>query len=121
GIRKIGFACDFRHAKDTTPASLIMEMVKEFGAELHILNVDYKEKHFSANTPEEMFELNNLFRVINPHYHFINSEDVEDGILEFYETHNLDLIISIPKKHKLLEGIFNSSSTKQFVFQSHIP
>lgn len=121
GIKKIGFACDFKQVVETTPIHFIKQMVKEFGAELHILNVDYKNQKFRPDTPEQSFLLHNLLEELNPQYHFINSIDIEDGINEFAETNNLDLVITIPKKHKLLEGIFKTSSTKQLVFQSHIP
>lgn len=121
GIRKIGFACDFKEIEETTPARLIKEMVKEFSAELHVLNVDFKDKHFRPGIPAESFRLHELFKDISPQYHYINHQDVEDGILEFTETNNLDLVIAIPKKHKLLEGIFKPSSTKQLIFQSHVP
>lgn len=121
GIRKIGFACDFRQVVETTPVQFIKQMVKEFKAELHILNVDYKEKHFRPETPEQSFLLHNMLEELKPEYHFINHVDIEDGINEFAETNNLDLVITIPKKHKLLEGIFKHSSTKDLVFHSHVP
>jgi len=121
GIRKIGFACDFREVLETTPVKFIKQIVKEFNAELHIINVDYKEKHFRPETPEQSFLLHHLLEDVKPQYHFINNPDTEDGINEFAETNNLDLVIVIPKKHKLLEGIFKSSSTKKLVFHSHIP
>ncbi|HWR33334.1 MAG TPA: universal stress protein [Chitinophagaceae bacterium] len=121
GMRKIGFACDFRQVVENTPVQFIKQMVKEFKAELHILNVDYKEKHFRPETPEQSFLLHNMLEELKPEYHFINHKDIEDGINEFAETNNLDLVIAIPKKHKLLEGIFKHSSTKDLVFQSHVP
>ena len=121
GIKKIGFACDFKQVAETTPVLFIKQMVKEFDAELHILNVDYKEKHFRPETPEQSFWLHKLLEDVKPQYHYINKKDVEDGINEFAENNNLDLVIAIPKKHTLLEGIFKPSSTKKLVFQSHIP
>lgn len=121
GIKKIGFACDFRQVVETTPVHFIKQIVKEFGAELHILNVDYKNKKSRPDTPEQTFLLHNLLEELKPQYHFINNADIEDGINQFAETNNLDLVIAIPKKHKLLDGIFKPSSTKQLVFQSHIP
>lgn len=121
GIKKIGFACDFREVVENTPVQFIKQMVKEFNAELHILNVDNNEKHFRPETPQQSFLLHNLLEDIKPHYHFINNADTEDGINEFAETNNLDLVIAVPKKHNLLEGIFKPSSTRQLVFQSHIP
>jgi len=121
GIQKIGFACDFRKVTETIPVNYIKEMVKEFGAELHVLNVDYMERNFRPGTPQESFQLHTLFADIHPHYHFIDDPDVEDGIHSFAEINNLDLLIAIPKKHKFLEGIFKPSSTKQLIFQSHVP
>jgi nucleotide-binding universal stress UspA family protein len=121
GIKKIGFACDFRNVVKTTPTHFIKEVVKEFNAELHVLNVDYKERHFKPETPEESLMLHTLLEDAKPSYHFIQHKDIEDGINEFAEQNNIDLLIAIPKKHKLLEGIFRPSSTKQLVVQSHVP
>ena len=121
GIKKIGFACDFRQVKKTTPVQKIKDVIREFNATLHILNVDNDNKHFDSETPSQMYLLNELFNDINPDYHFINNQDVEDGINEFAEANHLDLIIAIPQKHRLLDGIFKPSSTKQLIFQSHIP
>lgn len=121
GIRKIGFACDFRDIVESTPANAIRDVVRAFGAELHILNVDYQDKRFEPDTPEQSALLHTLLEDLRPQYDFIEHRDIEDGINAFAEKNNLDLIIAIPKKHKLLEGLFRTSSTKQLVFQSHIP
>lgn len=121
GIKKIGFACDFRNIVETTPANAIKTFVKEFGAELHILNVDYHNKQFKPDTPEQSALLHTMLEEVNPLYDFIEHRDIEDGLNEFAEKNNLDLLITIPKKHKLLDGLFKPSSTKQLVVQSHIP
>ena len=121
GIKEIGFACDFNHVVNTTPAGIIKEIVKIFAAKLHVLNVDYNNRHFKPEMPEESLLLHTLLQDINPVYHFIRHKDIEDGINEFAEKNNLDLVITVPKKHKLLQGIFKTSSTKQLVFESHIP
>lgn len=121
GIKKIGFACDFNKVVETTPIHFVKDIVNEFNAELHVLNVDYENRHFKPDVPEQSLLLHTMLEDVNPKYHFIQNKDVEQGINEFAEKNNLDLIISIPKKHKLLEGIFKSSASKQLVFQSHIP
>lgn len=121
GIKKIGFACDFQQVVESTPVHFIKQMVKEFNAELHVLNVDYENRHFEPETPEQSLLLHTLLEDANPNYHFIDNIDIEDGINKFAETNNLDLLITIPKKHKLLEGLFKPSSTKQLVMQSHVP
>jgi len=121
GINKIGFACDFDKVIESTPIQFIKNMVKEFGAELHVLNVDHEGRHFKPETPEESVMLHTLLEDLNPNYHFIEHIDIEDGINAFVEENNIDLLITIPKKHKLLDSLFKKSSTKQLVTQSHVP
>lgn len=121
GIKKIGFACDFREVVETTPVSVIKKMVNDFGAHLHVLNVDFNNRKFKADTPEQTILLHTMLEDLKPDYHFINDPVIEHGIDEFAENHNLDLIIVIPKKQKLLQEIFRPSSTRQLVFHSHIP
>ncbi len=114
-------ACDFREIKETTPTSVIKALVSEFNAELHVLNVDYENRHFNIDTPHEMVLLKTALQDLKPQYHYLEHKDIEDGINEFAETNNLDLVITLPKKHKLMEGLFKKSSSRQLVFQSHIP
>jgi nucleotide-binding universal stress UspA family protein len=121
GIKKIGFACDFKEVVKATPTPLIKEVIKQFNAELHVLNVDYHNRHFKPETPEQSLLLHTMFEDLNPVYDFIEHEDIEDGINQFAEKNNLDLIITIPKKHKLLDGLFRKSSTKQLLAGAHIP
>jgi nucleotide-binding universal stress UspA family protein len=120
-IKKIGFACDFRQVIETTPTPYIKEIVKTFHAELHVLNVDFENRHFKPGTPEESLLLHTMLEDLNPEYHFIENLDVEAGINEFAEKNNLDLLITIPKKHKLLQGLFKKSHTRKLVFESHVP
>ena len=120
-IKKIGFACDFQQVVETTPIQYIKDIVNEYKAEFHVLNVDYENKHFKPNTPVQSLLLHTMVESLNPVYHFIEHPDIEDGINEFAEKNNLDLVITIPKKHKLLDALFKTSSTKQLITESHIP
>jgi K+-sensing histidine kinase KdpD len=121
GIKQVGLACDFREVLETTPVSMIKTFVKEVKAQLHVLNVDPENKQEKSETPQQVVLLQTAFEDIKPQYHFIKHKDVEDGINEFAETNNLDMVIAIPKKHKLMDGLFRKSSTKQLVFESHVP
>lgn len=121
GIKKIGLACDFREVVTNTPAELLKNFIREFGAGLHVLNVEYKDNYEIPETEEQTLLLHTLLKDLNPVYDYIQHADIEAGISEFAEKHNFDLIVVIPKKHKLLEGIFKPATTKQFLFRSHIP
>jgi K+-sensing histidine kinase KdpD len=120
-VHKIGLACDFKNVIAATPEKEIKSIVKEFNAALLVLNVDYHNQHFEGNTPEESFLLHNMLAEVKPSYHFIEKENVEEGINEFAETNNIDFIIVIPKKHQFLEGLFHKSLSKELAFHSHVP
>lgn len=120
-IHKIGLACDFKDVVAATPEKEIKTVVKEFNAELHVLNVDYQNQRFEASTPEESYLLHNMLAEMKPQYHFIEKENIEEGINEFAETNNLDFVIVIPKRHNLIDGLFHKSHSKEMAFHSHVP
>ena len=86
-----------------------------------MLNVNTVVQTSDEEKPEQSVLLQTMLEEVEPEYHFIQHHDIEDAINEFSEKNNLDLIISIPKKHKLLENLFQGSSSKQLVYQSHVP
>jgi hypothetical protein len=120
-IKKIGFACDFNHVKDTIPVEEIEALVKTFNASLHILNVDYKEKHFTGDLTAELTEINEMMAHLNPHYNYINSKFVEEGINAFADANHIDLLLTVPKKHNFWENIFRKSQSSELVLHSHLP
>jgi nucleotide-binding universal stress UspA family protein len=121
GLKKIGLACDYKDVMHSMPIELIRNILSNFTASLEVLNVDYNKEHFDAETPLESAHLESLLGNVKPNYHFLNNVDVTEGIMEFAETNNLDMIMVIPKKHKLLEGLFRKSHTGDMVEHSHIP
>lgn len=120
-IHKIGFACDFNHVKDTIPVEEIEALVRTFNASLHILNVDYKEKHFTGDLSAESTELHEMMQHLNPRYNYINSLNVEEGINAFADANHIDLLLTVPKKHGFWENIFRKSHSSELVLHSHLP
>lgn len=115
-IKRMGLACDFRDVAETIPAAYIKNMVHEFNAELYVLNVNA-----DSNMPPESAWLDSLLGDIKPNYYFLKRDDVVQAINEFADTHELDVVIVIPKKHNLLEKIFHKSRSKELVNTAHIP
>jgi nucleotide-binding universal stress UspA family protein len=120
-IRKLGFACDYKEIAQNTPLDLLKKFVTDFRAELHILNVDYHNRNFSPEALHESFVLGELLGSIKPEYHSVESEDVTAGINWFAQNVKLDLILAIPKKHQLVQRMFNRSHTQDLIFHTHLP
>jgi len=120
-VRKIGFACDYKQVAETTPVSILMKLVKDFNATLYVLNVDFEDKHFTAETVEESFAMRNIFKDSNPVFRSIESENITGGINSFAEQERLDWITVIPKKHNLVQRIFGRSHSKELLFHTFVP
>lgn len=119
-IQRIGFACDFKKIGDTTPVTAIKEWIKTFKATLSVLNVDNKNQNVKDTAGQSVL-LYTLLQELHPKYFYIDNPNVETGISEFAESNNLDLMIVIPRKHRLLDLLFQKSHTKELVFHSRIP
>jgi nucleotide-binding universal stress UspA family protein len=120
-IRKIVFACDFKKVGEKTPIYPLKKLLDVFNAELHVLNVDKESKGLDAEVPAGSLLLDTLLTGYHPKYHFVDHSNVVEGIMEFADKAQADLILTIPRKHGLFEGIFKRSRTAQLAFHTHIP
>jgi len=119
--KKIGLTTDFKEVINKTPVVPIRALVSFFNAELHVLHVDYKQRNFNPDVPEQTLNLDMLLTGMNPTYDFIENKDVNEGINDFAEKNNIDLIVTLPQKHSFLESLFEKSLTRELLHHTHIP
>lgn len=119
-IKKIGLACDFEKVVDSTPIEEIKNLVRDFSAELHVLNTG-KETSFNPDTVFQSGLLEEMLAPMLPHYHFISSDQVDEGIMDFAEKNQIDLLIVLPKRHGFIDQLIHKSHSKQLVLHSHVP
>ena len=120
-VLRIGFAYDYQKMEASTPVALVKKVVKDFNAECYVLNVDYQDANFDINVVDESFRIRNLFRDLNPVYDSIESEDVTQGLNKYADEKRLDWLVVIPKKHTLLQKIFNRSHSQDLLYHTHLP
>jgi nucleotide-binding universal stress UspA family protein len=119
-IKKIGLATDFSDVAETTPLDELTVFVKMFNAELHVLNTASRPSHDSGIVIESR-RLHKMLEPLGAFFHFITHKNTDEGILEFAEKNDIDLLIVVPRRHTLLEKLLIKSHTKQLVLQTHIP
>lgn len=121
GIKKIGLACDMEEVVDTLPAVELNSLVKECGATLHVINTGTQKASAVAETVFQSAMADELLAGSKPLYHFITAIDTDQGILDFATNEQLDLLVIMPRHHKLLDRILYKSHTKQLVLKSKLP
>lgn len=120
-VERICFACDYENVAEKLPANELVKLVTKAGAALHVLNVDHENKGFDPDTPLESTELHEMIAEAKPEYHYIDSEDIDEGIRKYVDENNMDWLVVIPHKHNFFESIFHKSHTKAIVKNSKIP
>ena len=119
-IKKILLACDYDNVLSTIPLEEIKLLVKDFSAELHVLNT-CKDQPGNPNTELESGLLQEMLQPLNPEYHSVTSEYTDQAIMNFAEKNNIDLLIVLPKRHDLLDRLVHKSHSKQMVLYCHVP
>lgn len=119
GIKKIGLACDLEETAMAVPVDDIGHLVMDFNAALYVLYAS-KEKVYN---PEVVFASGRLGKKLEkcrPEFRFVPG-DTDQSLLDFAENENIDLLIVLPGKYRLLDAIIHKSHTRQMVLRSHIP
>lgn len=120
GIRKIAIACDFDQTTDIFPFEEIKKFVRDLNAQLHVINRT-RSTRFDPETIFEAGVLEEMLASLKPEYHFIASKKTDEGIIELVKDLRIDLLIVLPKRHRLINKLIHRSLTKQLVLHSHTP
>ena len=121
-IKNVMLLSDFKNVKSTTPVAQIKQILDIFKPNLHIVNVD--SEHHVQLTEEYKIErdwLDKTFSDYKPEFYFIHMYDFLDAANTFTSDHNIDLIVTVPRKHSFLTGLYKTSHTKKLAYHSHIP
>jgi len=121
-IKNVLFASDFKNVESTTPKAQLRAVLDLFKPDLHIVNVD--DEHYVELTEEFKIQRNKLEKIFadyNPQFYFIRFYDFLDAISSFTADKNIDLILTVPRKHGFLTNLFKTSHTKKLAYHSHVP
>jgi nucleotide-binding universal stress UspA family protein len=122
GIKNVLLASDFKNVDETIPAKSIQAILDLFKSDVHVVNVD--SEHFVELTDEykqEKAKMELILKGYNAEYSFIRQYDFIEAISQFAADKNIDLILTVPKKHSLLSKLFITSTTKKLAYQSELP
>lgn len=122
GVKNVALTSDFKDVRMTTPSVPIKTVLELFHPILHVVNVD--STHYVSITAEYQKEkaiMQQMFSEYDPEFYFIGMNDFFDAIERFTKDKNIDVLITIPRRHSLLEKIFKGHHTRKLVYHSHVP
>jgi nucleotide-binding universal stress UspA family protein len=87
------------------------------GAALHLLHIN----NGKATGPNGKSDLLEKLAGLQPQYHEEENTDIDAGIQDFLNAHQIEWLILVPHKYSLLESLFHKSQTRAVARTSQIP
>lgn len=120
-LQKVALACDYQEMEDPWETYVLVELCKVFKSKLEIFNVNPLSEPISADQAYQAAQLEDYLKRIQHSYQEIKNKDVEKGIFEYITQHHIDLLTMVPRRHSMLEKLFNASMTGKVVRDVRIP
>ncbi|MDN5205052.1 universal stress protein [Fulvivirgaceae bacterium BMA10] len=120
-FNKIAFACDYGNMQDPLGLDLLKTFALLFDSSIHIVNVNTGDGTRRDESPHAINVLNNSFQGAKFSYHDIANEDIVEGINRYIQSHEIDLLSVMPRKHRIIEKILKPSVSKKIVQHTHLP
>lgn len=120
-IQKIVFATDTLEVDPPTLTHLVT-WGKNFQANiemLHVQEADNAESEAQFNENQKWAQENLDFAGIT--CHLKTNEDTLEGILQFMEEHEVDMVAMLPRKRGFFQNLLHSSLTRKMAMNSSIP
>lgn len=118
-IRNIALGSDYKSINRDTLEPL-KQLNNLFGSTIHIIHISDKDK-LEISEAEQAKKFEQYLKNTQHSYHFMVNDDVEDGITKYIETHDIDILALIPRKHNFFQLLYGSSESKRMIFHSKIP
>lgn len=101
----------------------LVNFVKPFNAKIYCLHAAFEEDEALDEARLKRIK-SYLFRLIDA-YHIecglLETVDIQQGIEDFIDEHNIDVLAVTTRKRNFLERLFQPGMTKKFLFQTNIP
>jgi nucleotide-binding universal stress UspA family protein len=115
-ISKIAYATDFR-PEDGPTVSQLMEFSGLFKADIHFVHVE---------THPDVGEMDGVVTVADypvafADFSIVNSTSIQEGLDQFVEEQDVDLLAMFIPRRRLWERLFHSSLTRKMTYNSKIP
>lgn len=120
-IRKVVIACDLSDISGGIPVkpAFLKELRDMFDTRFEVLNIVTKGQDQATQDIMTVDAWKECVRDLFPEVHFVQMDNVEEGIAHYLDEHPADLLLVFPKKHNFLS--FHRSHTKKLALGSTVP
>lgn len=121
GIKRIALASDLKELHHKSIYDTVKQFTSMFNAELMVLHV---ASHYntvpSVTETITSIELDHSLLGIKYSLHHVVNNDVLEGINEFIEENEIDMLIMIPRVHSAIRSLLMEPETKRAAFHTKV-
>ena len=119
GWKKITFASNIQNSKNDCPFKPLKELITLSNSTLNILSVVEDAKTLDKTIIENRIaaKLQGVDHTIN----IVENDSVSDGIIDFINKNETDLLVLVKKSYGFIEGLLHTSVTKKLALHSDKP
>ena len=118
---KLLLATSLTQLSDLDELDTLKTIAKEFDAAIDVLYVSAKESELTYEQTKTQEALHDYLLEISHQFHFTPHEDVNEGIQQYLDQCQAELLVMIPQHHSFLDSLLHGSHTKQMIFHTHKP
>jgi nucleotide-binding universal stress UspA family protein len=124
-ISSVMLVSDFDKTDTTIPVKIVRNIVEETKAKLCIFHVeetgDEEGVIYPLSLAGENHAMHPLLRDLRPEYYITKNKNFVEAVNTFVAKKEIDLIITVSRKHGFFENLFKESHTKMLAFHSTVP
>lgn len=121
-INQVLFATDFHYTNDMANyLAPFLFVAEEYQPFIHVVHFNTEKLVGTHVSGVEELKLKSLLRDSKSSFHFVEAENIEEGLFEFAQKHHCDLIVTVTRHYSMWERIFHHSLTKKIALHSEIP
>lgn len=119
--KRIGFASDLSEIGNIKKMEIINKLATEFKSEIMVFTVMDDPDKLTVKDQNLIADLSKKFGDNKCSARTVKSDSIGHAIVEFTESHKLDMLAMIHRKHSFFERLFKKSMTKNIVIDINIP
>jgi|GEM_PF-3576087 len=121
-LKRIGLGVELSEVIETIPVDFIRQLQQQFHASLYVLHINIVAGAMLAGKrKEEAGWLVELLEDLEPQYHYLYQENVEEGLCRYAEKYQLDILIVFPHRRNSITKLFFQGHTHDLALHSPIP
>lgn len=120
-VKRLAFATDLKTYERAVVLGKLSYLAAAFQAQVAILNVHTGNEELSGEEMQELEHIRQELQGLDYHLELIEGEDAEEGILEYVEQEEIDMVAAVPRNHSFFEGLFHSSISEKLALHTRVP